>query len=100
FVGLDMRLLMTNNAVKRPAKLSQCERICSGPVENEISLTIGFENVANRVAKATHPFIIAVGFGIAMIRFFEGGQRFRTNSQGIVTGELVMFVRLLHRESC
>ena len=45
FISLNVGLLVTNNAMKRLAKLRQRERICGSPIENQISVAIGFEKI-------------------------------------------------------
>ena len=73
FVGLDVRLLVTNHAVKRLAKLGQGKGVGRGAVEDQIGLAISLEEVSNRFAQTPHPFIVTIRFGSAMIGLVQSG---------------------------
>jgi hypothetical protein len=87
---------MTNNAVKRLAKLRQRERICDRSIKNQISIAISFEKIPDQILHLTRPFIYAVRFCRVMIGLFQRGQHFRTNARGVVTRELVILAARLH----
>jgi hypothetical protein len=88
---------MTNNAVKRLAKLRERKRICRGAIEDEIGVALRLEEIAHRLAKTTRPFVVTIRFGRAAISLFERGHRFGTNTDRIVTREFVVRGRFLHR---
>lgn len=60
FVGLDVRMPMTEDAMKRLTQLREGERIRGRAVEDEKDIAIGFENFANARANARGPGIFAV----------------------------------------
>src|SRR6476620_5173046 len=91
-----MRMIVANNAVERLAQLGQGERICSGPIENEMGLAIRFENVPGQFSDATGPFVVTVGNGSAEICLFQLGQDFGADPRGVVARELVMLTTSLH----
>src|ERR1043166_4668884 len=94
FIGLDMRLLVANDAVIRPAELSQGEGICGRSVEDEKGRAIRLENLAHPFGHAPGPFIIAVGSGPSRVRFGQSGPGLRANCRGVVALEFIS----IHRE--
>ena len=91
-----MGVIVTNDAVKRLAKLRQRERVCGRPIENQINVAIGFEKIPNQSPNPTRPSIRAVRFCRGMIGLFQRSQHFGTNPCGVVTGELVIPAARLH----
>src|SRR6266436_3920403 len=60
FIGLNVRLLVADDAVERLAKLRQRESVGRGAIENKKHLTVGLENLAHKIANTRGPSILAV----------------------------------------
>jgi hypothetical protein len=99
FIGLDMSVAVTKDAVERLAKLGQRDRICGGAIRGEKDGAIGLEQLVDVTAGASRPFIIAIRWGRVMVRTFERRENLRTNSGGVVTGELMPVWQTLHSAS-
>ena len=57
FIRLDMRMLVADDAVKRPAELREREAVRGRAVEDEEHLAIRLENLAHQIAHALRPLI-------------------------------------------
>jgi hypothetical protein len=95
-IGLNVRMIVTNNALKGLAQLGERKRIRSSPVENQISVAIGFENIPHQFPNTTRPFVIAIGNGCAVIGLFQRGQDLGANPGRVIARELVMLIAALH----
>ena len=96
-VGLDVCMLMANDAVEWLAKLRQRQRIRCGTIENKKYFAIDFEHLAHKVAGLSGPSIIAVGWcRLIGIRPLQRIPSFGTNRCGVVAGELVAISAPLH----
>src|SRR6266404_8369232 len=90
FVILDVRVLMTEHAVKWLAELGQGERVRSRAVEGQINIAIRLEQLPHPVADSFCPLIIAVGGDrLISVCFLECGPGFWTQCGCIIASELV-----------
>src|SRR2546425_4239475 len=71
FVGLDVCMFMTNDAVKGLAKLSEGERIRGRTAKNKVNLAIGLEDFADTFADTRSPSVISVRCYLIGIRFLQ-----------------------------
>ena len=76
--------------------MSERERVRGRAVKNEKRFAIGFEDFAKAIAQPLRPFIVAVRSSGGVVRFRDGGERFRTNAGGVIARELVKAARMLH----
>ena len=97
FVRFDVRLLVANDAVIRPAKLCERQRVRRRSVEDEKHFAIGLEDLAHPLGDAPGPFVIAIGRGLFRVRFGESGPGFRANRRGVVALEFVSVHRRVNR---
>ena len=89
FIRLDVRTLVTKNAVKRPAKLREGERVGPGAVEDEKGFALSLENLIDLIANPSRPAILAIRSSGFLVGLDQGGPGLRTNGGGIVAGEFV-----------
>src|SRR5438105_9679483 len=90
FVVLNVRVLVTDHAVKWLAELRESERVRSRAVECEINIAIRLEQFPHPVAYSFCPFIITIGGDrLISVRFLEDGPGFRTQWRCIIASELV-----------
>src|SRR5207247_8821264 len=68
FVGLNVGILVTDNAVERFAKLRERQRVCRRAVGNEIDIAIGLADFADAIAHACRPAISAVRCCLMCVR--------------------------------
>jgi len=59
-IGLDVRIVVADDAVVALAEGGEGEGIGAGPVENEEYLAVGLEHHAQQVARPHGPFIVAI----------------------------------------
>ncbi len=89
-VRLDVRQLMADDGVVRLAQRGQRQRIGGGAIEDEKDFAIGLEQIADAVAYALRPGIVAVGGLVAAaVRFQEVLQGFRAEAGVVVGGEVL-----------
>ena len=86
--GLDVRLLVAQNAVIRLAQRGQRKRVGRGAVEDEEHLAVGLEYIANEVGRLLRPGVVAVADFVALVGLGHRGKRLRANPGIIVTGKL------------
>ncbi len=86
-IGLDVRIVVADDAVVALAEGGEGEGIGGGPVENEEYLAVGLEHHAQQVARPHGPFIVAIRRQAAAIGFGQGGPGFGTDAGGVVAGE-------------
>src|SRR6266403_5334202 len=90
FVILEVRVLMTEHAVKWLAELGQGERVRRGAVECEINIAIRLEQLPHPVADSFCPLIIAVGGDrLISVRFLESGPGFWTKAGRVIAAEFL-----------
>src|SRR6185295_3954795 len=87
-VGLDVRDLVTKNAVIGLAGRGERERVGSGAVEDEEDLTMRLEDLADQVGGAGGPGIVAVTDRMALIGFRQRCPGFGTDAGVIVAGKM------------
>jgi len=87
---------VTNDAVKRLAKLRQRERICGRSIKNQISIAIRLEDIPDQLSNTTRPFVIAVGIGCALIGLFQRCQHFGANCRRVVACKLMALTAPMH----
>src|SRR2546423_808895 len=88
-VIFDVRVFMTDDAVKGLAKLCQGERICGRSVEDKKNVAIDVEKLAHPIAEPPGPFIIAIGCRYTGISFDDGSGYLGTNARRVVTREFL-----------
>src|SRR6266404_5889142 len=90
FVILDVRVLMTEHAVKWLAELGQGERVRSAAVECEINIAIRLEQFPHPIAHPFCPLIITIrGDRLISVRFLQSGPGFWTKASRVIAGEFV-----------
>src|SRR6267378_6289644 len=90
FVVLDVRVLVTEHAVKWLAELRHSERVRSRAVKCKINIAIRLEQFPHPVARSFCPFIITIGGDrLISVRLLEGGPGFWTKCRCIIAGELI-----------
>src|SRR5437879_13468790 len=99
FIGLDVRVLVANDAVERLAKLRQRECVGRGAIKDKKHLTVGFENLAHQITDARWPTIIAGRRCRADMRRLQRGESRRTNPGGVVAGKLMAVSAWMHGAS-
>src|ERR1700730_16121492 len=68
FIGLNVRMLVADDAVERLAKLRQRECVGRGAIENKKYLAIRFKNLTHKIANTRGPSILAVGRRLIRVR--------------------------------
>ena len=86
--GLDVRLLVAEDAVVRLAERGQRKRIGRRAVEDEEHLAVGLEHVADQVGRLGRPGVVAIADFVALVGLGHRGERFRANPGIVVTGKL------------
>src|SRR5205823_9048892 len=89
FVVVDMRVPVTDDAVKRLAKLCERERVGGRPIGDEKNVAIDFKKFTDAITQALTPFIITVSCRCSGIRVLKRSARFRAKARGIVPRELL-----------
>jgi len=89
FIIVDMRVLVTDDAVKWLTKLCQCQRVGCRPIEDEKNVAIDFKKFTDAITQALGPFIITVRCRCAGIRVLKRNAHFRAKACGIVAHELL-----------
>ena len=91
-IRLDMRGLVTNNAMVAPTHRSQRERVGGRSIEDKIDITIGLEDLTNHVGRAGGMTILSVRGTATFIRVSKRLERFGTKPSRIVAGKVVSLV--------
>src|SRR5262249_62309755 len=84
-----MGAFMTNDAVKRLTKLRQGERVGGSAIENDKTLAICFENLADASAQLRRVFVFAVRSCRVTVYFFQSLPDFRANRCRVIAGEVM-----------
>ena len=87
FIGLDVRVVVADDAVIALAERGEGEGVGGGAVEDEEDVAVGLEHTAEQVAGAHGPFVVAVGREAAAVGLGQGGPGLRADAGGVVTGE-------------
>ena len=94
FVIFNVRVLVTENAVKWLAELGQGKRVRSGAVKGKINIAIRLEEFSHPVAHPFCPLIITIrGDGLIFVHFFKSGPCFWTKPRRVIAGEFVAAFR-------
>ena len=89
FVGLNVGILVTGNAVERLAKLRECQGVCCRAIENETDVAISLEDFTDAIAHARRPAIVAVRCYCVCVRLFQCRPRLWTNCRSIVASKFI-----------
>src|SRR5205085_875371 len=92
-------MLVANDAVERPAKLRQGQRIGRRSVENEKHFTISLENLADALDDAPRPFVIAIRCSLLRVSFGESSPGLRANRRRVIALEFISIHDRAHQSS-
>src|SRR3954469_10153254 len=89
FIRLNVSEPVTNNAVEWLAELGQRECVRGGAIENQVNVTIAFEDLTNAITNLRRENVFAVGRLGAGIPLLKRGHRLGKNARRIIARELV-----------
>ena len=96
FVGFHMGDFGAKDGMVGLAERGEGEGVGGGAVKNEEDFALGLEDFADEVGRAGGVGIVAVGAGVAVIGFLEGGPCFGADAGVVIAGELAAVGVVLH----
>src|SRR5438045_9631393 len=97
---VHMFTVMTNDVVMRLTKLGERERVCRRAVKDKVNVAIGLEQVADELAGACGPLVVAIRQCGINVRRFQHCPGFRANPGGVVTGKIGASRASVHVATC
>src|SRR5207248_7993163 len=89
FVGLNVRMPVTDDALERFAQLRERQRVRHRAGKNKINIAVDFEDFTDAIAGARSPPVLAVGWRVMRVCFLQCGPGLGANLCDVIARKFV-----------